>query len=374
MTVFSNNLKMIFGKKRNIFIMLILPILTIFYMITATTQESKYNIAIVDSDKTEFTKTFEEVLETDCSITKLSNQKEIKNMILDRKIDIAIIFDEGFTDRLISGEDVKVENIVLDGTNQNEPLQTNISSFISSAKVIASASDNEKSFYNTLQEFIDQKYVVEYKHFTTSYLEDSENAVTASGYLASCMLFFVMLTTVMLMNERMSGVANRVATTPIKVSSYYFQHFLSYYIVAALQVIIVIGVLPYISILSFGNNFAEVASVMLVGCVFALVCVSIGVFVNSVSKNTFVSGALSTLIELPLLMLGGCLWPKEIMPQFMQNIGKFLPTTWYMTATESLLNEGTLSNNVVEIFTMIGFAAIMLLLTFIIKRKRIADA
>ena len=373
MTVLLNNLKMIFGKKRNLIFMLVVPIGFIFYIITATTQESKYNIGILDLDKTQYTETFEREFDNDSKIIELTDREEIKNLILDRKIDVAIIFEDGFTDKMMQGEDVKVENIVLDGTNQNQPLQINISSFIASSKAIAKAAKNEQVFYEGLEKFINQKYAVEYKNFSTSYLEDAENALTALGYLGSCMLFFMMITTGLLLEERMSGVTNRIATTPISVSSYYFQHFISFYVIAALQAIISIGVLPYISGLSFGNNAGEVLSVMLVACSFTLVCVSIGVFINSVSKNSFVAGALSTLLILPLLMIGGCLWPKEIMPDFLQTIGKILPTTWYMTASEVLVYGGDLSDVILEVVSMVGFGALVLFLTFIIKRKRVAD-
>ena len=374
MTVLMNNLKIIFGKKRNILFMLVLPIATIFYIVAVTTQEASYNIAILDYDNTKFTDTFEKVMEKDCKIVPVNNRDEVKNMILDRKIDIAIIFEEGFTKDIIDGKNVKVENVTLDGTNQNEPLQVNISSFLTSAKSIAQAAGKEEIvFYDSLEKFIEKKYAVEYKHFATSYLEDAENAVSGLGYLASCMLFFIMLTTGLMLEERMSGVTNRVVTTPIRVSSYYIQHFLSYYIIAVIQAVVAITILPYVSSVKFGNNALEVFRVIIVACSFALICIAIGVFVNSVSKNTFMAGAFSTLFELPLLMLGGCLWPREIMPDVLKKIGKLLPTTWYMEAEEILVNGGTFIDVIGRVLLMAGVAALLLLLTFVIKRKRIAD-
>lgn len=373
MTVLINNLKLIFGKKKNIFFMLIVPIASIFYIITATTQESKYNIIILDKDNTHFTKLFKNQFKEENNIVTVKNRDEIKNMIVDRKVDIAIIFEKGFTEKMLNNENVKVENIMLDGTNQNQPLQTNVASFVSSAKEIAKLSNSEKEFNENMDKFVTQKFSVEYKRFSTSYLEDAENAVTALGYLAAGMLFFIMMTTNLLLVERMSGVTDRLATAPIKVSSYYLQHFISFYFIAVLQAVISLSILPLISVLSFGNTLSEIINIIIVACTFALVCVSIGVFVNSISKNSFVAGTVTTLIELPLLMLGGCLWPREIMPEFLQKIGNFLPTTWYMKASERLVNGKGLSSVAFEVVGMAGFAAAVLLLTIIMKRKRISN-
>lgn len=372
MTIFTNNLKMIFGKKSNIFFMLILPILTIFYITALSTQEAKYNIVLIDQDQTQFTKQYKELISGDCAIAEYTNIDEVKNMILDRKADVAVIFKKGFTDELIKGEDVAVENIVLDGTNQNEPFQVNLSSFMASVKSIAKVSADEKEFYEGLDKFIEQKYVVEYKHFTDSYIEDAENAATALGYLGSCILFFIMISTALIMDERQSGVTNRISITPIRAASYYFQHFITYFFITVLQAVSTILLLPCMTELSFGETTGQVASVVLVACTFGAVCVSIGLFVNCVSPNSFASGSLTTLIELPLLMLGGCLWPKEIMPDFLQTIGKGLPTTWYMDATDSLVNGGTLVDNLFEVVGMCAFAVVLFVLTMVIKRKRIA--
>ena len=174
------------------------------------------------------------------------------------------------------------------------------------------------------------------------------------------------------MQERKSGVTNRLSVTPIKSASYYFQHFITYFMITVIQAVVVILLLPCLSKLSFGGTIGQIVSVILVVCAFGTVCVSIGLFVNCVSPNSFASGSLTTLIELPLLMLGGCLWPKEIMPDFLQTIGKALPTTWYMDATASLVNGGSLADNLFRVGGMCAFAAVLFALTIIIKRKRIA--
>ena len=45
------------------------------------------------------------------------------------------------------------------------------------------------------------------------------------------------------------------------------------------------------------------------------------------------------LVNLPILMLGGCLWPRELMPEFVKRIGDFVPTTWFLKAAETVYME-----------------------------------
>jgi ABC-2 type transport system permease protein len=39
-------------------------------------------------------------------------------------------------------------------------------------------------------------------------------------------------------------------------------------------------------------------------------------------------------------MLGGCYWTKDMMPEVMNKIANFIPTSWVMAAVDKLLYEG----------------------------------
>jgi len=47
-----------------------------------------------------------------------------------------------------------------------------------------------------------------------------------------------------------------------------------------------------------------------------------------------------------LAALGGCWWPIEIAPAWMQTLAVFLPTGWTMNALHALVNFGESSSSV----------------------------
>lgn len=66
-------------------------------------------------------------------------------------------------------------------------------------------------------------------------------------------------------------------------------------------------------------------------------------------------GYLSNLIIVPMCMLGGCYWPIDFMPDTLQKIANFVPTSWLIKATEKIIYGAKLSEVYIEIFIIILF-------------------
>lgn len=71
--------------------------------------------------------------------------------------------------------------------------------------------------------------------------------------------------------------------------------------------------------------------------VFSLVCVSLGILLVSVLKKAIHAYIAIILLTTPMVMLGGCYWESNLMPEFMQKIALFIPTTWVMKEVDNLL-------------------------------------
>ncbi len=372
MTILKNNLKRIFGRKVNILFMLVIPIVVNIFIISASTGEAKWNLGISDKDNTQFTQEFIALMKEDCNIITLTEEDDVSSMILNRKIDCSFIFEDGFTDDLIAGKDVQVKSHILDGTNQTGPIQIRVASYITAAKEIAKVSNNNAiAFYEGMEKYKESKYSAEYKNFDSSYKEDINTAVSSLGYMAFAMLFLITFSTGLLLEDKLSGVFDRIATTPLRASSYYTQHLLSYFIVAAIQVVVVINVLPSVVKVSYGNSVMDVLNVIIVSCCFALVCIAIGLTINRFSKNSLSASASNTLVDLPMLMIGGCLWPKEVMPDYLQKLSDFMPTAWFMRAGETVISGGSLWDAKNELLYMLGFVIILLVISFTVKTEKV---
>ena len=370
MTILGNCLKRIFRKRTNIIFMIVVPILLNIFLISVSTREARYNVGILNKDSSVFTQDFISRLEKTCHVELLTGEDDIKSMILNKSVDCAFAFETGFTDGMIFGKDVSVKSYTLGETNIARPVQMFIASYISASKDIAKAAHgNADLFYKGMNEYHKNEYATEYKDFAAGSAKEVGKAVSSLGYIAFGMVFLLAFSTALILEDKLSGVYDRVAITPLKRSSYFIEHMLGSFIVAAIQIVILINNLPKIVNVSFGSD-AQGEEVILICCVFAIVCISIGVLISRYSKNMLMAGALATLVNLPLLMLGGCLWPREIMPEYIRKIGDFMPTTWFLKAGEAVLYGKGIMAAMNEIVYMLLLAAFLLVLSFAVRPEK----
>ncbi|KMY31558.1 ABC transporter [Lysinibacillus xylanilyticus] len=373
MTILSNSIKRIFRKRTNILFMLVIPILMNLFLISAATKDVKYNLGILDQDSTPFTKELVSKMQEKYNVTLLTPSDDVKGLIVNKKLDIAFTFQSGFTADMLEGKDVAAISYALEASNVARPVQVYVSSYISSAKQIAtSAKGNEDVFYKGLEAYNKNAFAVEYKSFSTGVSEkDVNNAVTSLGYIAFGMLFLISFSTSLILEDKLTGVYDRITATPLTRSSYFSQHMLASFLVAAIQVLLLISSLPKLVDISYGSTSNQQLEVIAVCLALALACVAIGVAISRFSKSALMASSLTALINIPMLMLGGCFWPREIMPDFMQRISDFMPTTWFLQAGETVLYGKGLNGAIPELSYLIGFAALLLIVTFAFKSEKV---
>lgn len=373
MTILFNSIKRIFRKRTNILFMLVIPILLNMFLISAVTKDINYNLGILDQDSTQFTEGLVSKMQEKYNVTLLTPSDDVKGLIVNKKLDIALTFQSGFTADMLEGKDVAALSYALEASNVARPVQVYVSSYISSAKQIAtSAKGNEGAFYKGMEAYDKNAFAVEYKSFSTGVSEkDVSTAVTSLGYIAFGMLFLISFSTSLILEDKLTGVYDRIVATPLTRSSYFSQHMLASFLVAAIQVLLLISFLPKLVDISYGSTSNQQLEVIAVCLAFALACVAIGVAIIRFSKSILMASSLTALINIPMLMLGGCFWPREIMPDFMQRISEFMPTTWFLQAGETVLYGKGLNGAISELSYLIGFAALLLIVSFAFKSEKV---
>ncbi len=372
MIIFTNCLRRIFGKGVNIICMIVVPIVLNIVMIALTTQEVQYNVGIVDKDNTRFTKAFVEQIEEkyNYKIVQLK-EDEVNSAVINKDVDCALEFTKGLTDEIIHGKDVEAKFYALSDSNGSEPLQMNIESFMSAMKQIGKAcNEDEEVFYKGVESYNKDSYHLVYKTSDSSTSEDVQRAVSSLGYVAIGMVFLMTFSTMLILQDKVKGVFDRLNTTPLSRLSYYTQHLLSYFVVALIQIVVMVDMLPNLVDVKFGNTVTQQLEVI-IGCsAFAIVCIAIGITVSRFSKNTMVAGSFISLINIPMLMLGGCFWPREIMPKAVQSVGNFMPTTWFLKASESILYGDAISDCIQPIMYLFALSALLIVITFAVRTEK----
>lgn len=358
MTIFIYNIKRILKRKVNIIFMIVVPVLFILFSMAASMGGSLLNVGIVDNDNTKLTNMLINSLEGKASVVKL-NEDEIKSNIISLSIEYAIVIDKGFTSNIINGKDAKVRSFSIKETDAALPLKMYIENFINAAENIGTASaGNEDKFYTGMDYYRDGNFAVDYK---TSNIKALDKRITLNslGFLIMCVLYLSSFSASMILEDKNSNTYYRIFSTPIKIKSYMLQNILSFIAIAAIQIGAVLAAMQFIFKADLGPS---IPNLFLVLFVFGIVSVSIGVAISSISKDTRQSSTLTTFIVVPICMLGGCYWPREIMPEVLRKLGDFVPTTWVIKAAQGVINGSSIPGVSKELFILLLFALVFFLL------------
>jgi ABC-2 type transport system permease protein len=371
MTVLLNNLKRIFLKPINIVLMIVVPIVLNLMFISIFNAEQMYEVGIIDLDDSKLTASIIEEMKIAANTHEYENDDAVINSaLINSTINMAIRFPENYAEDMINGKCPKVEIYAVEENTDSVPLTMLVAAIGTNCGEIGKLCDgDEDKFYDCVEDYLEGTFQTEYKNFDLSKGEQIERAVNSLGYLAMGMMFLMSFATTLLLEDKMSRVYSRILTTPTTRASYLLQHLLSYVIVAAVQVVLIISLLPVImdGQLSFGDSFGVTLQVMLVTLIFATACIAIGLTVSRFSKNNVVAGAFIGLVNLPVLMLGGCMWPRDLMPEGLQRVGDFVPTTWFLKAAEEVLYENGLGAAWKELALLGGLAAILITVSFLVE-------
>lgn len=371
MTIFVNNLKRIFGRPVNIVFMLVVPVLLNVFIISVASGDTKYNIGVRDLDQSAFTKEVRSQMEEICDVTVIEESDDLKQMVLDGDVDIAIEFEKGYTEGLVHGNQVKVNTYALNDSNMTDSGQMYLKSLIEAACEIGQAADgDEQAFYDGMDTYYKKAYKVEYDKFKTSISEKVDLGVQSLGYVAFGMVFLMTFATMMILEDKLSGVYDRICVTPLSMFSYFIQNLFSFLIVAVIQIVLLFFILTNWVGLSYGQTIGDVLQTGLVCTAFAMVCISIGVISSRFAKTALMATSVTTLVNLPMLMLGGCLWPRSIMPNIMQKIGDFAPTTWFLKASEQVMYGKGILSVWQYVGGMLVLSLVLIIIAYVVKTDK----
>jgi ABC-type multidrug transport system permease subunit len=90
-----------------------------------------------------------------------------------------------------------------------------------------------------------------------------------------------------------------------------------------------------------GVNVREnLFGIVLILLVFSWVAASVGVLIGSLIRAEEKVVGVGLLVALPMAALGGCWWPIEIVPRFLQIAALATPTGWALSGLHQLITFG----------------------------------
>jgi ABC-type multidrug transport system permease subunit len=159
----------------------------------------------------------------------------------------------------------------------------------------------------------------------------------------------------MLVQERTQGLLRRLASAPISRGEVIAGKWQGRMVLAAVQVSTALLFGTFLFAMDWGP---DIVMVIVVLTAWAGFCASAGLWLGTVARTAAQAGGLGVLAANLLAALGGCWWPIEITPEWMQMIQKAIPTGWTMDALHKLISfQAGAASVVPHVLLLIGAAA-----------------
>ena len=142
---------------------------------------------------------------------------------------------------------------------------------------------------------------------------------------------------VLLLSERREGLLRRLAYTPISRLNVVLGKWGGKLALGLLQITFALIAGQLLFGLDWGPRLPMVLMVLLV---YAALVAALGILLGSLARTEGQAVGLGVLSANLLAGLGGCWWPIEVTPQWMQSFALFLPTGMTMDALHRLVSFG----------------------------------
>jgi ABC-2 type transport system permease protein len=362
-----------------LFFMLVLPVMVMIIVgATFGSIPERIPVGLLDADRTAASAEFRALLQRTptLAVYPYTDEAELRRDVRTRSLDGGIVIPASFGATLDAGEPVALA-MAVDLTQPNsQSLATIVSSAVAQEGEIIAAgqfaaaqtgADREASVQRArqLRERV-PPVPVRIDPLTVDSPTDrsrSPNAGNPYAYTAiSNLVLFVFVSTLAAgsatVERRQLGVTRRMLAAPVTAGAIVAGTGVSRLGMALAQSFVILA----IGSLLFGVYWGEPVAVALLVTTFAALSTGVSLLVGATVANPNQVQAIGVPVAIGLGMLGGCMWPLDIVPEPMRVIGHVTPHAWAMDSwiLLALANAGTpaILRNVAVLAAIAGVLAV----------------
>lgn len=316
------------------------------------------SVIIVDEDKSSYSEDFIEEIKQiqtfrfiDMDLNSASKQVEEGDAI------VALIINEGFQNHIQNGNNITIGQIKVKDDTYILTLQETVRSLIMKmagskriAEVTADFISSQKTVNKVDIETLAYKNVMDswkYKNplKVTSTVANTNNK---SGYdaikhsMIGFTVFFSMYTMVFsigtILSDKQYKTWERMLISPVSMASILGGTMTVSFLVGIVQMAVLILGGRYLIGIDWGDS---IAGIMMVTTVFVFTITSMGLMISGIVKTQGQLGAITPVILTSTSMLGGCMWPLEIVNnKVLLFLAEFTPQRWAIQGMEAIATKG----------------------------------
>lgn len=341
MTIILFQFKRFALRKGTILIILGLSIFTmLMYM---GNNRSTITVGVVDYDQTVESKWLYRSI-NQVSIKKI-DEEDIVNLLSKKKINISIVIPEGYSENILNNSQLKVE--MIDDYGGNEGVIHTLNNRIN---ILRTAKEQQQSILDLEMASVKKEAVYQRDY------RSIERSISTIGILLMSIMYLANTLVSNLKNDKEENRIQRILVSPIKQGHYILQQITAFLMVIVLLVVAFFVFSMVVMGVDYGFIILPIILVITLFSILILMVAMIGLLLADDFKHmhSFVH-----LYIMAMVMIGGCLWPIEIMPEVMQFMAKFLPTYWTQEIIKELIISGGLSDSLPQLGALVSMTVIV---------------
>ncbi|WP_251551174.1 ABC transporter permease [Neobacillus muris] len=352
----QHTLRKTFRNKKNIILYLCMPLIGIFIALLAHSDDQTVtlHVGIVDQDKGEITTDTIQFLKGLENVEiSMINEDMVSELISSGKLDTVITFEAGYAASIYQGNPGHLRITSIKGDTVNAYIKSYLHQYIDNLATIGYAAGGNLQTFETMYNNFQQ---IDFK-LTTNNLEDSSSSKYMTNQTIGFLIFIMLMSATnlseIILLEKEQRTYYRLLSTPINARKYILSNIIVNLIVMIMQILVTITIMRTLFHIGTNIPFWQIFVVMLL---FSFVSIGLSLVIISFSNSRALASALQNFIVTPTVMLSGCFWPIDVMPESLQKIADFLPQRWTLDTLTKLQEGNSFASLYLNLMILVAFA------------------
>ena len=324
----------LFRDKKNRPLLIIAPfvqLLVFGYVLSTDVRDVR--VGVVDQARTRESRLLMDALNANRTfrITHYMNHpKELEEILLRRKVDLALKIGPDFSERIRKGDSAPVQ-ILADGSMSN----------MASLRIAYTSLVLEEFNQSMIEERYKQRldYGKIDARIRTWYNPnlDSRNFFVPGVVAVLIMILSLLLTSMAIIREKESGTIEQLIVTPLRPVELILGKTIPYIIITqTLMIIVITFAIVWFSLPMKGNFLLLIAA----ACLFLLSTLGVGLFISTISATQQQAMMTTFFFILPFFMFSGFVFPIASMPTAIQWLTYLNPLRYFLVIIRGVFLKG----------------------------------
>lgn len=360
------NLRQLFRDRSELMGVLVLPLVLtwIFGSSFGSAAGSKLTLPVADMDNSSYSRAIVSAIdEPDGFAVDMVPPAVAYQRVREGAAPVAVVIPRGFAEDVEHGREASIETVRDPGSTNGQAVielvtgaANRIAANAKAARVTATqlANGNGGTYPANAPDFRelyaeadrfwspDPPVGIVTKTVTATKTRASEmNASPNTQYSMGFTVFFVLMVALSgaggIIEERELGTLRRLLATPSTRWQIILGKVLGVASVAVFEAAVLVGFGSLIFRVPWGAS--PLAVILTLGAL-VLASTGLGVMLSALMKTRSQLSAITPVLSTAMAMLGGCYWPIDITPPFMQTLSLATPTGWAMQALKNTVSRG----------------------------------